>query len=88
MEERKYITSVKAWLTPSTDADAAEGAEIVSPSGLLANDVSPRLCRGCNQPLPENRKSFCNKACQGTWLSRRSPTVKAARAKKEKGESV
>lgn len=73
MQKQDYITYVKAWLTP-------EGTAEVSPNPLLTSEVSPRLCKcGCGQELPEKRRSFVNKVCQGRWLGKHhAATTKTA----------
>ena len=65
MEDKLYITEVQAWLTP-------EEAPVVLPTPPLIEIVSPRSCGGCGEPLPNDRKRFHNKACQGAWLGRRN----------------
>jgi hypothetical protein len=72
MVERPYISGGKAWLGP------AEPAEDV-PAPPNTDTVSPRLCRGCGEPLPPIRKSFHTKACQGTWLNKQYAASRAAK---------
>lgn len=75
MLDPNYFSGLKAWLSP-------EELTEVAPGPPTTDTISPRLCRGCGEPLPDKRKAFHSKACQGAWLSRRSPTViKAAKAK-------
>ena len=52
-------------------------------SALAVTDAGPpRLCRGCEKPLPLNRKSFHNKVCQGTWLAQQDAAKNRRFAKK------
>ena len=76
MVDPVYISDGKAWLGPD-EPTAVAGAPPVTDA------PSHRPCRGCGEPLPDNRKGFHNKVCQGAWLSKRSPTVLKAAAEKE-----
>ena len=70
MEDQVYITEVKAWLT----TEVPEVATTVP----VANEEAPRLCRGCSEPLPRNRKMYHNDVCKGRWMGthNRNRTVK------------
>ena len=71
MEDHSYVTEVKAWLTP-------EGPATVSATLPVTDELSPRLCGGCGNPLPDKRKRFHTKACQGKWLGTWDAARKAA----------
>lgn len=75
MVEPVYITDVQAWLTPEQPAEA-------SPTPLSTEEASPRLCRGCGEPLPPIRKGFHDNVCKGKFLSRNN--VGSKRPRKDK----
>jgi DNA-binding helix-hairpin-helix protein with protein kinase domain len=65
MEDPHYITDVKSWMSYDERA-------VVAPAPPVIDVASARLCRGCGEPLPDNRKMYHSNVCKGAWVGRQN----------------